>query len=452
MADDWHRKTATALGAAIGAGEIDPVALTEHFLDRIAAEDPDHRIYLRLTRGRARAEAQAARQRARNGARAGPLDGVPISWKDIFDTAGVATEMGSPLFAGRVPKQDAEALKRASRAGLVCLGKTNTVQFALGGIGHNTHTGTPPTPAMTDCPRAPGGSSSGAATATARNLAAAGIGSDTGGSVRIPAAWNGLVGLKTSFGAIPNTGVMPLAPTLDTVGPLTRSVADAAALFSILADLPPVDLAGGSVAGMRFLVADSVVWDGAEPAVAKAVRAAIDRLDKAGADIVTAAVPAFAEIEAVLNRHGGIVTAEGYVTWKETIDRHGDRIDRFVLDRFHQGRDMSAPDIEILRKTARAQTKALYRQMTGFDGILAPTVPILPPPIAEMDDTDAYAKANGLALHNTRIGNVLPCCALTLPCGAPEAPAGLMVMAPAGQDRALLRTGAIVERTLKNTS
>ena len=219
MNHDWHERTACALGDAIGRGEIDPRALTEHFLTRIEAHDTDHLIYLRTTPDRARAEADAAAQRAANGLRASRLDGVPISWKDLYDTAGVATEGGTPLLAGRIPDRDAVVLQRATEAGTVCLGKTNTVQFALGGIGFNGATGTPPSAAMTDVPRAPGGSSSGAATSTARGLAAAGIGSDTGGSVRIPAAWNGW-----SVSRPPSAFCRPKAycrfhRQLDTVGP-----------------------------------------------------------------------------------------------------------------------------------------------------------------------------------------------------------------------------------------
>ena len=252
MTPAWHEMSAVAQGDAIARGDIDPRELCAHYFGRIEAHEGADAIYLRTMRERADAEAGAAARRVAEGRRLSRLDGVPISWKDIYDTAGVATEMGTPLLAGRVPLRDARALERAARAGLVCLGKTNTVQFALGGIGTNPATGTPPNAVMTDVPRAPGGSSSGAAASVAHRLAAAAIGSDTGGSVRIPAAWNRLVGLKTSFGAIPTEGVMPLSPTLDTVGPLCADVADAAALFAILAARPPVDLEAARLDGCRF--------------------------------------------------------------------------------------------------------------------------------------------------------------------------------------------------------
>lgn len=451
MDQAWHDMTATALGAAIGTGEIDPVALAEHFLTRIAADDTDHRIYLRTTADRALAEAEAAKARADEGLRRGPLDGVPISWKDLYDTAGVATEGGTPLLKGRVPTRDAVVLERATRAGLVCLGKTNTVQFALGGVGSNPYTGTPANAAARDEPRAPGGSSCGAAVSVATGLASAGIGSDTGGSVRIPAAWNNLVGLKTTIGALPLDGVLPLAPGLDTAGPLTKSVADAAHLFAVMAEDRPVDLTGATVDGMAFLACESVVWDGADEVVAKTVRGAIQRLEAAGARIEWRAVPEFDEMHNVLNSYGGTVTAEGYATWRDQIDNHPDQIDPNVLSRFLQGRDMSAPDVEAVRAAVRSLTPALYRRMAGYHAVLAPTVPIVPPPLSEVEaSADAYSHANMMALRNTRLGNMLPCCALTVPCPGAAMPAGLMLMGPADADRAILRTGAAVDATLAN--
>ncbi len=449
MTDQWHAWTALELGAGIERREIDPVELSDYFLDRIGARDPDHLVYLRATPERARAEALAARKRAHAGLRIGALDGVPISWKDIYDTAGIATTMGSPLMADRVPDRDAEVLARATRAGLVCLGKTNTVQFALGGLGLNTHTGTPPNAAATDTPRAPGGSSCGAAVSAASGLAPAAIGSDTGGSVRIPAAWNGLVGLKTTFGALPTDGVMALSPSLDTVGPLTKSVADAAHLFAVMAAEKPVDLAGARLADCAFLVSESVAWDDADAVVADAVRAGIDKLAAAGARVEWAAVPEFDEIDRVLNTLGCTVTSEGYATWKDLIDAHPDRIDDFVLARFLQGRDMSAENIAIVEAAAREQAQALYERMAGYSAILAPTVPIAPPPIEQVGaGPDAYQAANMMSLRNTRLGNVLPCCALTLPCPGPM-PAGLMLMGPPGADGALLRIGAAAEPALR---
>ena len=244
---DWQDKSAGDLGRGIGAGDIDPVALAEFFLERAAASAD---IYARLTSGRARSEAMAARDRARTGTRHGPLDGVPLSWKDLFDTAGIATEAGSALLEGRVPDADAEVLSTASQGGLVCLGKTHMSELAFSGLGVNPVTATPPN--RHDPGLAPGGSSSGAAASVAFGLAPAGIGSDTGGSVRLPAAWNDLVGLKTTSGRLSLAGVVPLAAKFDTIGPLTRTVEDAALVLAALEGRKPLDLAGASLKGARF--------------------------------------------------------------------------------------------------------------------------------------------------------------------------------------------------------
>ncbi|MDA0262141.1 MAG: amidase family protein, partial [Proteobacteria bacterium] len=252
MTQEWHEMTALALGAAIESGAIDPVALCDHFLDRIETQDGDHTVYIQATGTRARAEAAAASARAKSSLRRSPLDGVPISWKDLYDSAGTATTGGSPLLKDRVPQADAAVLARATRAGLVCLGKTTMTELAYSGLGINPSMGTPINPYDSQTARAPGGSSSGAAVSVARGLAAAGIGSDTGGSVRIPAAWQSLVGLKTTPGAIPLAGVLPLWPGVDTVGPLTRDIADAAALFAVLSARPSADLAGANLQGRKF--------------------------------------------------------------------------------------------------------------------------------------------------------------------------------------------------------
>jgi aspartyl-tRNA(Asn)/glutamyl-tRNA(Gln) amidotransferase subunit A len=264
MSDSWLWMSAATLGRGIAAGGIDARDLTEVYLAAIDAHPDAAAIYARLTPSRARAEADAARARAAAGTRRGPLDGVPLSWKDLFDTAGVATEAGSALLAGRVPTADAEALRRAARAGLVALGKTHMTELAFSGLGVNPVTATPPN--INDPELAPGGSSSGAAASVAFGLAAAGIGSDTGGSVRVPAAWNDLVGLKTTHGAVPLDGVVPLCASLDTVGPLTRSVEDAALVHAVLAGEPPVDLTGATLAGVRLFVLEDE--DGIGPTVA----------------------------------------------------------------------------------------------------------------------------------------------------------------------------------------
>ena len=241
MNDAWLKMTAADLGRGIAAGQIDPLDLAKTYLAAIANHPLRDRIYARVTESRALAEAEAASDRARSGHRLSPLDGVPISWKDLFDTAGVATEAGSALLRRRTPDRDAVVLQNATAAGLVCLGKTQMSELAFSGLGYNPITATPPS--VNDPEAVAGGSSSGAAASVAFGLAAAGIGSDTGGSVRIPSVWNDLVGLKTTSGRLSLEGVVPLAASFDTVGPLCRSVEDAALLLSVLQGTnSPVDL------------------------------------------------------------------------------------------------------------------------------------------------------------------------------------------------------------------
>ncbi len=451
MKQEWHEMTALELGAGIGDGTIDPVALAEHFLDRIAKHDREHSIYLTITRDRALDEARAARARACAGCRLGPLDGVPISWKDLYDTAGVATTAATPLLADRVPAADAAVLARATRAGLVCLGKTNLTEFAFSGLGINPHYGTPANPFDRAVARAPGGSSSGAAVSVSRGLAVAAIGSDTGGSVRVPAAWNGLVGLKTTFGLLPMDGVIPLAASLDTVGPLTRDVADANALFAVLAARKPADLAGASLRGARLLVATDVVWDGAEPGVEAAAKAAIERLAAAGVGIAWQDVPEFAEARELMRRHGAVVNAEGYAQWGALIEANPDKVYRNVRERFLEGANTLAADLETLRHGLARLAARLHARLAGAAALVAPTVPISPPSIAGLvADEAAYREANLRSLRNTSLGNVLDLCAITLPCGddGDGLPVGLMLMTRPKREAALLRLASAVERAL----
>ncbi len=451
MSQAWHDLSALALGAGIKAGEIDPVELAAHFLERAEAADADRKIYLRTTPERARAEAEAARERARLGLSLGPLDGVPISWKDLFNTAGVVTSHGSVLLADRVPDSDAEVVARATRAGLVCLGKTNQTEFAFSGLGVNPGYGTPANPFDETCARIPGGSSSGAAVSVARGLAAGAIGTDTGGSVRIPSAWCGLVGLKTTYGLLPLDGVLPLSPSLDSVGPLARDVADANAILGALAARPAADLEGASLKGTRLAVARSVVWDRVEPGVEAAIQGAIERLGRAGAEIIEEAAPELAEADEILNRYGSSISAEAYAIWGELVEGRPNLILNAILERMRLGQTMTAADSERSRIGLREVAKRLHARMAQWDAVIAPTVTASPPPLADIEaDEQAYHRANGMALRNTRLGNFLDLCALTLPCGddGTGLPVGLMLMAPPFEENRLLRLAAAAEAAI----
>lgn len=363
-------------GRGIGAGEIDPVELTEVYLAAIGTHEFIDRIYARLTVDRARAEASAASERASKGVRRGLLDGVPISWKDLYDTAGVGTEAGTALLKGRIPEEDAEVLANATRAGLVCLGKTHMTELAFSGLGLNTVTETSPN--STNPALVAGGSSSGAATSVAFGLAAAGIGSDTGGSVRIPSAWNDLVGLKTTHGLLSTRGVVPLCESFDTVGPLCRSVEDAAELLAVMSGEPAPDLTGATLKGMRFLVLETVALTDCRAEPLAAFEKAVKQLEAAGAIVERGEIP---EVARAMELAGSLFTSEAYAQWHNEIEANPDVMFPPVRERFRIGRAFSAVEfIESWQELRQLQD--VYLEATaGYDAVLVPTAPNLPPDI-----------------------------------------------------------------------
>jgi aspartyl-tRNA(Asn)/glutamyl-tRNA(Gln) amidotransferase subunit A len=442
---DWLWMTAAQMGREIEAGRLDPRALAEAHLDAIANHPQGERVYARVTPARARAEASAAAERAKVGLRRGPLDGVPISLKDLFDTAGVETEAGSRLLKGRVPTADAPVVARLAAEGLVCLGKTHMSELAFSGLGLNPMTATAPNPFDPDW--APGGSSSGAAASVSLGLAAMGLGSDTGGSVRIPSAWQGLVGLKTTAGLIPLEGVVPLSPTLDTVGPLCRSVEDAALTLSALTGRPAPDLTGAALAGAAFLIPTTVMLDDLDPAQADAFETAVAALAKAGARIERASVPEFEEALAVAARDGAIVNTEGYAVWGEAIEADPDAMFPLIRERFRSGRNFRADQIDRARLMFKRLAGAYLARVAAYDAVLSPTTPNLPPSVAALSaDDDFYVKQNLLALRNTRLGNLFGLSGLTLPTGRPGC--GLLLTGRPHDEGRLLRLGAAIEATL----
>ena len=439
---DWLTMTAGDLGRGIGRGEIDPLALTRTYLDAIDAHPMADRIYARVTHDRALAEAGAAQARARVGRRLSPLDGVPVSWKDLFDTAGVATEAGSALLKDRVPQADAPVLRNATAMGLVCLGKTHMSELAFSGLGLNPITATSPN--VNDPKGAPGGSSSGAAASVAFNLAVAGIGSDTGGSVRIPSAWNDLVGLKTTSGRLTLEGVVPLCLKFDTVGPLTRSVEDAALLLAALEGGRVADLTGATLKGRRLAVLSTLAMDDLREAPARAFAGAVAKFREAGAEIVEIEVPELAEAHKL---SPVLFTGEAYGLWRDAIEANPEAMFGEIRDRFRAGKQFSAPDYVAAWQTLEAARVAWARATAGFDAVLCPTAPILPPDVERlMSDSDYYVTENLLTLRNTRVGNLMGLCALTLPTGVPSC--GVQLLAAPNTEEALLRLGAAAEAAL----
>lgn len=436
------KRTAGDLGRAIGAGKVHPVELVEAQLAAIDAHPLAGRIYARVTPERARAEAMAAAGRAKAGLRKGLLDGVPLSWKDLFDTAGTATEAGSALLKHRTPGADAEVLARATLAGLVCLGKTHMSELAFSGLGLNPVTATPPS--VNDPDAVAGGSSSGAAASVAFGLAPAAIGSDTGGSVRIPAAWNDLVGLKTTAGLLPLTGTVPLCETFDTIGPLARNVEDCALLLGIMEGRPAPDLRGAELRGARLLVLETVALDGLRPDPAAAFDRSVARLGAAGARIGQLAAP---EVTEAMGLAALLFTAEAYAIWRDTIEAAPQKMFPRILERFRSGAGFTAADYVAGWRRLRALRRIWADRVAGADAVILPTAPILPPHANRLMTDDAhYVAENLLALRNTRIANLLGLSAVTLPAGAPSC--GISLMGPAHGEARLLRLAQAAEAAL----
>ncbi|MGB5560128.1 MAG: amidase family protein [Paracoccaceae bacterium] len=443
MSDTWLRMTAADLGRGIGAGEIDPLDLAKTYLKAIADHPLRDRIYVRVTEARALAEAKAASDRARSGHRLSALDGVPISWKDLFDTAGIATESGSALLRGRTPERDAVVLQNATAAGLVCLGKTHMSELAFSGLGYNPITASPPS--VNDPDGVAGGSSSGAATSVAFGLAAAGIGSDTGGSVRVPSVWNDLVGLKTTSGRLSLEGVVPLAASFDTVGPLCRSVEDAALLLAALEGAKSAaDLAGASMGGVRLLIPSNEIFENVREQPLAGFNSAVQRLQLAGATVDGQPI---ACIEPALKLSPILFATEAYGTWKDQIEAAPEKMFHEILERFRAGGSFSGADFVQAWQQLRHLRTEWAKATASYDAVILPTTPSLPPKIARLaSDHDYYVTENLLALNNTRIGNLMGLASMTLPTGLPST--GIMFLTSPNSEERLLRLAAAAEAAL----
>ena len=402
----------------------------------------------------ARQAARAADGRAARGEAALPLDGLPVTIKDLYDVAGRTTMAGSVLREGRTAAtQDAPAVARLRAAGAAITGLTNMSEFAFSGVGINPHHGTPRNPCDATVARVPGGSSSGAAVSVALGLAVAGLGSDTGGSIRIPAALCGLVGFKNTQARTPLAGAFPLSTTLDTVCSMSRSVADCLVLDGVLAGAP-LTVVPRSLRGARLLVPQTLMLDALDSTVAKAFERALSRLSAAGAVILQQPLAELAEV-AQINAPGGLSAIEAFATHREDMRSQRERFDHRVALRVALGETVSAADyIAILRRRADWIAR-MEARLLDFDALVCPTAPIVAPETAALlasgpESDAAFFKANGLLLRNTFPINFLDGCAFTLPCHAEgELPVGLMLSAPCGQDAALAALALAAEPLLR---
>ena len=440
--------------AELAAGRCTSRQLTEAALAR--ALDPagdGARVFTRIDAARARALAQASDTLRAAGLARSPLEGLPLSIKDLFDVAGEVTSAGSAVLRDAPPAtRNAAVIDRLLAAGAVIVGRTNMTEFAFSGLGLNPHHGTPRNPwgrRADGGGRIPGGSSSGAAVSVTDGMALAAIGSDTGGSVRIPAALCGLAGFKPTARRVPTAGVLPLSTSLDSIGPLAASVACCALLDAVLAGEPALTPPAAPLAGARLALPTTLVLDGLDDAVAAAFERACAALSRAGARITRLALPEFAEL-AELNARGSLTGAEAWAWHRPLLAAHGERYDARVATRIRAGGAMGAADYVDLLAARRRWIEAVGARLAPFDALLMPTVPRVAPDIdATGASEEAYVEANGLMLRNPSLINFLDGCALSLPCQrAGEAPVGLSLAAPALADRRLLSLGLAVEAAL----
>jgi aspartyl-tRNA(Asn)/glutamyl-tRNA(Gln) amidotransferase subunit A len=449
---DPVRATVAELSRAYAEGVLSPVDVVDALLERIRKRDSALHAFIAVYEADARLAAEAAHKAMRARHRVGPLHGVPIALKDLVDLEGRVTTGGSKVWAERVSPVTATLAERLIAAGMIVLGKTHTVEFAMGSFGTNTHLGTPRNPWDLAVHRTPGGSSSGSAVAVAAGLAPAAIGTDTGGSVRLPAAWCGIVGLKMTAGRISTHGVLPLSSTLDTPGPMTRSVEDAALIFRVLNGPDPRDpqtlawtpsdplpsLRRG-VAGLRLAVVPDAERKDVAADVLAAYDAAVEQLARLGARIVRPALPRlFRDYGAATGR---IISAEGYRFVGHLVDDMSLPVDPHIRPRIQPGRDISAVDYQRTLAEREQHKREFAEALADTDALLTPTAQTAAIPIDRVDQSTTAA-------YFTRAGNYLGLCGLAVPNGftADGLPTSLQILCGPGEEALALRIGWAYEQ------
>ncbi|MGJ7490627.1 amidase [Variovorax sp. ZT4R33] len=436
------------LRARVARGALSHEAVVAQALEG-ASSDAAKNVFTRLYGDAALAAARHADASQRAGVALPALAGLPVTVKDLYDVAGETTMAGSVVCEGEpAAVADAVAVARLRTAGAAIVGKTNMTEFAFSGVGINPHHGTPRNPADAAVARIPGGSSSGAAVSVALGLAVAGLGSDTGGSIRIPAALCGLVGFKSTQSRVPRTGAFELARSLDTVCAMTRSVADCLLVDAAIADMP-LAVHRRPLQGMRLAVPRTMMFDGIEPAVALAFEHALGVLSAAGAIVVDLPLAELAEITQI-NAPGGFSPVEASAVHRARIGAQRARFDPRVAARVDLGMSVSAADYIVMQDRRRDWIARVEGAIEGFDALLCPTVPIVAPAIEALATDEAFFKANGLLLRNTFAINFLDGCSFSLPCQrSGELPVGLMLSSVRGDDARLAAVALAVEAALR---
>ncbi len=435
---------------ALASGKLTSRSLVEGCLERI--QDPNgegSRAFVKVDADGARIAADAMDALRKAGHAPSPYAGIPIAIKDLADIKGQVTTAGSKVLADRAPAgADAPVVARLRAAGLILIGRANMTEFAYSGLGINPHYGTPLSPWDRASKRVPGGSSSGSGVAVADGMALGALGTDTGGSCRIPAAFNGVVGYKPTARRVPTDGVVPLSTSLDSIGPLAPTVMCCQVLDAVMSGSDPTRRYDAGLSGARFFVPENTVLDKLDTHVAADFDATLARLSKAGASITRGRFAPFERIPATLDK-GGLSASESYHWHKDILAHRHNEYDPRVLARIMKGTEQSAADyIELL--TQRQGAIADYEDaFAGYDAILSPTIPVVAPRIADCDAVADYNRINMLVLRNTLMINVLDGCSIALPMhqrGAP--PTSLMISGPAMSDHRILALAAAAERTL----
>ena len=444
--------TLTELSHLLASRKLTSRQLVEESL--AAIQDPQGegaRTFLLVHEKSALAAADRIDRERRAGARLPVLAGIPISIKDLFDEAGVITLGGSTLLAGTPPAaRDSSVVARLKSAGAVIVGRTNLVEFAFSALGINPHYGTPKNAFDRASGRIPGGSTSGGAISVSDRMVAGAIGTDTGGSVRIPAALNGLVGFKPTARRVATDGVLPLSRTLDSVGPIAKTVADCAVLDQVLANEQTAVATPVPLRGLRFAVPTTIFQDDVSPAVASAFRGALDRLSAAGAIVIELPMEEFAQAAAASARAGrpsALVSAEAFAFHRKWLEDSARHYDPRVLVRIRAGETITAEQYHELLQLRERFIRTINAAAKGYDALLMPTTPDTAPTIAEADrDDESYFRLNGRMLRNTSVVNLFDGCALSVPCHEPgTAPVGLMIAGTQNTDRRILAIGLAVE-------
>lgn len=446
--------TIRALADDLRAGLVTARSLVEESLERIA--DPDGeggRAFLSVAADEARATADCYDSMRAAGATPAPFAGIPFAIKDLCDIEGQVTAAGSTVMTSDPPAEcDAPAVARLRAVGFIPIGRTNMTEFAYSGLGLNVHYDTPRSPWDRDVGRIPGGSSSGTAVAVADGMAVAGLGTDTGGSCRIPAAFCGIVGYKPTARRVPLSGIVPLSPSLDSVGPLASSVDCCAIVDDVFAGgLGRVAAEGRPARRIRLAAIQSFVLDDLDDDVARIYDRSLRQLADSGVDVVEVD---FAELSDLpyINAKGGLATAEAYHWHRDLLATNGDGYDQRVRTRIEPGRNQSAADYLDVLAARRRMIDIAEQRLRGFDAFVLPSVAIVPPTIASFDSNDAgyYSSTNLLCLRNTSVGNFLDSCSISLPASAEgEPPVGLMLMAGPMDDGGLFEVARSVESLLR---